>query len=87
MVNIVYLLPGEAMPDHGDDMRWLIIEESDDRQFFGTGGSFKANGDWVGYVSLAENDGSLEAALAAAQNWAAKYDVPTIWVQIKPPGS
>ena len=72
MVDIVYLLPDEGMPDHGDDMRWLMIEESDDRLFLGTGGSVRANGDWVGYASLAENDGSLEAAVAAAQNWAAK---------------
>ena len=72
------------MPDQGDDMRWLIIEASDDGKFFGSGGSFKADGDLVGFGSLAEDDISLEAALAAAQQWAAKYAVPTIWVQLAP---
>lgn len=84
MISVVYLSPGEDMPDHGDNMRWLRIEASDDGRFFGSGGSFKANGDWVGYGSLAEDDVSLEAALAAAQQWAAKYDVPTIWIQLAP---
>jgi len=84
MTSVIYLSPGEDMPDHGDDTRWLRIEASHDGWFFGSGGSFKANGDWVGYGSLAEDDVSLEAALAAAQRWAAKYDVPTIWIQLAP---
>lgn len=84
MANIIYLSPGEDMPDLGDEQRWLTVEASDDGRFFGTGGSFKAGGEWVGYRSLAEGDGSLDAALAAAQRWAAKYNVPTIWVQLMP---
>ena len=87
MAIVVHLSPDEEMPHQGDDQRWLTIEASDDGRFFGSGGSFKANGEWVGYGSLAENDGSLEVALAAAQQWAGKYDVPTIWVQPKPYGS
>ena len=84
MAEVVYLSPDEEIPDLGDDQRWLTIDASDDGRFFGSGGSFKDNGEWVGYGSLAENDGSLEEALRAAQGWAAKYDVPTIWVQLKP---
>lgn len=87
MADVVYLAPDENMPDCGADQRWLAIEASDDGQFFGSGGSFKANGEWVGYGSLAENDASFETTLAAAQQWAATYDVPTIWVQLKPHGS
>lgn len=71
------------MPDVGDEGRWLFIE-TDDGRFFGTGGSWKQSGEWVGYGSLSENDASLDTALAAAQEWAAKYDVPTIWVQSRP---
>ncbi|WP_375390646.1 hypothetical protein [uncultured Sphingomonas sp.] len=87
MVAIIYLSPDEKMPDQGDDQRWLTIDASNDGRFFGSGGSFKANGEWVGYGSLAENDVSLKVALAAAQQWAAEYDVPTIWVQLKSYGS
>ena len=72
------------MPDHGDDGHWLIIEATADGLFRGSGGSCNPSGGWVGYCSLAENDASLEAALAAAQLWAAKYSVPTIWVQLEP---
>lgn len=71
------------MPEVADDGRWLIIE-ADDGKFYGTGGSWKQSGEWVGYISLSENDVSLSAALAAAHEWAAKYDVPTIWVQLSP---
>lgn len=87
MADVIYLSCDEDMPDHGADQRWLIIEASDDGRFFGTGGSFKADDKWVGYGSLAESDLSLESALAAAQQWAEKYDVPAIWVQLKPYGS
>lgn len=87
MVEIVYLSPDEEMPDLGEDQRWLTIDATNDGRFFGSGGSFKDNGEWVGYGSLAEHDRSLEEALKAAQLWAARYDVPTIWVQLKPYGS
>ena len=84
MADVIYLLRHEDMPDHGNDQRWLIIEASGDGRFFGTGASIKADGEWVGYGSLAESDLSLDSALAAAQQWAEKYDVPTIWVQPQP---
>lgn len=84
MSEIIYLSPDEQMPDVGDDQPWLIVEASSDGQFFGSGGSWKANGEWVGYGSLVEDDVSLEKALAAAQQWATKYGVPTIWVQVTP---
>lgn len=87
MASVIYLSPDKEMPDHGDEQRWLMVEASDDGRFFGTGASFKTSGESVGYGSLAENDCSLETALAAAQRWAAKYDVPTIWVQLTPQGS
>lgn len=84
MAEVIYLSSNEGMPDRGDDQRWLIIEATGDGRFFGTGGSFKANGEWVGYGSLAESDLSLGSALVAAQQWAEQYDVQTIWVQPKP---
>lgn len=83
VASVVYLGPGEEMPDVGDEGRWLIIEANDGK-FYGTGGSWKRSGEWVGYGSLSENDVSLDTALAAAHRWAAKYDVPTIWVQLAP---
>ena len=84
MANLIYLPPQEQMPDLGDDQRWLTVEASDDGRFFGTGGSWKADGEAVFYGSLAEDDVSLGKALEAAQAWAAKYRVPTIWVQLTP---
>ena len=83
VARVVYLAPGEEMPDVGDEGSWLIIEANDGK-FYGTGGSWKRSGEWVGYGSLSENDRSLDAALAAARQWAAKYDVSTIWVQLNP---
>ena len=83
VASVVYLGPGEEMPDVRDDGRWLIIEANDGR-FYGTGGSWKRSGEWVGYGSLSEYDVSLDAALTAAHQWAAKYDVPTFWVQLAP---
>jgi hypothetical protein len=87
VTDVVYLEPHEKMPDYGDDMRWLNIFASDDDRFFGSGGSYKANGASVIYCSLSEDDVSFEAALAAAQRWAVKYDVHTICVQLDPNGS
>lgn len=84
MVEVIHLGPNEPMPDLGDRQRWITIEASRDGQFFGTGSSWKANGEWVGYASLAEHDASFEKAMAAAQAWGEKYDVPTIWVQLTP---
>ena len=84
MAEVIYLSAGEHMPDFGDDQRWLIIEATEDGLFFGSGGSWKVDGEWIGYCSLPEDDRSLETALAAARQWAAKYDVPAIWVQLTP---
>lgn len=84
MAEVIYLPLNEQIPDLEDLERWLTVEASDDGRFFGTGSSWKASGDWVGYMSLAEDDVSLEKALAAAQAWAEKYQVPTIWVQLAP---
>ncbi|MES2338933.1 MAG: hypothetical protein V4537_12625 [Pseudomonadota bacterium] len=84
MAAIIYLSPGEQMPDCVDGEPWLIVEASDDGRFFGTGGAWKPSGEWVGYGSLPENDETLASALAAAERWAAKYSVPTIWVQTTP---
>lgn len=83
VASVIYLAPGKEMPDVRDEGRWLIIEANDGK-FFGTGGSWKRSGEWVGYGSLSENDVSIDAALAAAHQWAEKYDVPTIWIQLAP---
>jgi hypothetical protein len=31
--QIIYLAANEAMPEHGDDEPWLIVEASDDGRF------------------------------------------------------
>jgi hypothetical protein len=84
LAEVVYLLPGVEMPDAGDGKPWLIIEAATSGLFYGSGGSYRPNGEWVGYASLAEDDVSLERALAAAERWATKYQVPTIWIQLQP---
>ncbi|WP_299194488.1 hypothetical protein [uncultured Erythrobacter sp.] len=83
MAELVYLRPGEKMPDHEEEP-WLVIEASSDGRFFGTGASRRACGEWVGYGSLAEHVNSLKDALSAAQEWAEKYQVQTIWIQADP---
>lgn len=84
MVDVVYLPPGEQMPEAPDDEPWLTVEASDDGRFFGSGWGRKSSGESVFYVSLAESDVSLEAALAAATEWAARRGVSRIWVQTTP---
>lgn len=81
MAQVVYLAEGDEMPHLGEEARWIIIEHSGDGRFFGSGASWSETGEWVGYGSLSENDVSFEKALAAAQAWAEKYAVPTIWVE------
>ncbi|TCP67939.1 hypothetical protein [Sphingomonas sp. PP-CE-1G-424] len=73
MTKIIYLSPGEQMPDRGDDEPWLIVEASDDGRFFGTGAAWNPSGEWVGYGSLPKNDGAFADAVAAAERWAAEY--------------
>jgi hypothetical protein len=84
MVEIIYLPPGERMPDLTEDEPWLTVEASDDGRFFGTGYGHKPSGEGVFYVSLAESDTSLEAAIAAATHWASERGVRRIWVQRTP---
>lgn len=84
MTEIIYLPSGETMPDMGDDQRWLTIEATSEGLFYGTGASWKEDGEWVGYCSLPEDDVSLETALTPATEWATEYGVPTIWVQVTP---
>lgn len=81
MAQIVQLRSGEGVPD---EQRWLLIEASSDGLFYGTGAGELPTGEPVFYVSLAENDVSLDAALAAAKQWAAERNVPTIYVQTEP---
>jgi hypothetical protein len=82
--EIIYLQPGQQIPDFGRDEHWLAIEASDDGRFFGTGYAHKETGEGVFYASLPESDVSLEVALEAAEQWAAKYQVLCIWVQAAP---
>ena len=79
-VEIIYLGSDEQVPDFTDDELWLVIEPSDDGRFFGTGSARNSGGEAVFYASLPENDASLESALTAATEWAAKYGVARIWV-------
>ena len=86
MSQIIHLPPGEQMPELPEDEPWVIVEAGDDARFFGTGAAFKPSGESVFYASLAESDGSLESAIETARNWAAKYNVPRVWVQAHPEG-
>ena len=73
MAQLIYLTPIERAPykDGDGDELWLIVKPfANDGKFCGTGESRKPTGEWVGYASRAENDVSLEKALAAAQEWA-----------------
>lgn len=84
MTSIIYLGANETMPQVGDNQPWITIEATTDGLFYGTGASWKRSGEWVGYGSLPEDDVDLERAIAAAMEWAKRYDVPTIWVQTNP---
>jgi hypothetical protein len=84
MVARIYLSPGEPMPELPDDAPWLLVEASDDGRFFGTGCGRTSSGEDVFYISLAQSDVSLEAAIAAAEDWARARGVPRIWVRTTP---
>ena len=84
VVELIDLAPGEQMPILPDGETWIVVEASDDGQFFGTGYGKKAGAEDVFYISLAENDGSLEVAIAAATMWAERRGVSWIWVQTTP---
>jgi len=84
MVELIYLSPGEQMPEVADDEPWLTVEASDDGRFFGSGWGRKPSGESVFYVSLSEDDVSLDAAITAATKWAAERGVARIWVQTTP---
>jgi hypothetical protein len=84
MVELVYLAAGKQMPELSGDEPWLTVEASDDGRFFGTGWGRTPSGDTVFYASLPHEDESLEAALAAAKQWASERGVPRIWVRITP---
>ena len=71
--------PDAERPLVADDQPWLYVEETDGL-FFGSGAAWKTSGEWVGYVSLSENDADLDTAVEAALDWARRYNVPTIWV-------
>jgi hypothetical protein len=82
MAEIIYLTPGENVPPNAE--RWLIVEAHSSGLYYGSGAGRLPDGEVVFYASLAESDVSLEAALEAAQRWAADRDVPTIYVQTTP---
>ena len=81
MVELVYLHPDENAPEAVDEVGWLHVEANDEGGFYGTGWSRKPSGESVYYRSLSEDDVSLEAAIAAAMEWAKKYGLSRIWVQ------
>jgi hypothetical protein len=81
VAEIIQLEPGQQMPDFGDDEPRVFVEASGYGGFQGSGWSRKAAGESVFYVSLAEDDATLERATKAAQDWASKYRVRRIWVQ------
>ena len=82
VVEIVYLEPGQE-PDMAGDT-WLVVEADPSGLFYGTGAGLKPCGAGVLYISLAKDDVSLEAALAAALSWAERRQVATIQVQQTP---
>lgn len=84
MVEIFHLAPGEQLPTLRDNETWVVVEASDNGRFFGTGYGLTPKGEDVFYISLAENDGSLDLAIVAATRWAEKRGVPRIWVQTTP---
>ena len=84
MVEVLYLSPGEKPPEADDDEPWLHIDASDDGRFFGSGWGRTPTGESSFYVSLAEDDDSLDAAIKAATAWAKTRGVTRIWVQREP---
>ena len=84
MVDLRYLSVGEVTPEAAHDVPWMIVEASQDGRYFGTGYGVGPSGKDVFYISLPENDVSLDAALGAAKKWAAEHGVACIWVQISP---
>jgi hypothetical protein len=85
VVKIVQLAPGLEPPTDGDC--WICVEADSNGSFYGTGCGRGDDGQTVFYVSLPENDVSLEAAVAAAAEWAERRGVEVVHVQPVPPGA
>jgi hypothetical protein len=79
MADIVYLDQDDLRPETDEKDPWLFIEQQNGK-YFGSGGAWKNSGEWVGYGSLKEDDVSLDLALQAAQKWADRFNVKTIFV-------
>src|SRR5689334_9906976 len=62
------------------DEPYLMVEARDVGWFFGCGPGFNPTRVII-CMSLPENDVSLEAALAAATEWAGRRGVSRIWLQ------
>jgi hypothetical protein len=84
LVEIVRLEPGQELPDVPDDQPWLAVEASDDGRFVGTGWGYKSGGECVFYISLANSDLSLEAAVEAAVSWGSEHGVDRVWLKTDP---
>jgi hypothetical protein len=83
MVEVINLAPGELSPD---GFKALPVPKKRPSSLASTVSHLFVRHfrHLVFYASLAEDDVSLETALAAATDWAVKYGVRRIWVQAIP---
>jgi hypothetical protein len=85
MVEVIRIERRAPWPEAKDDEPWLYVEPFDNSgKFYGSGWARKPGGEGIFYASLPEADVSLDRALAAAQEWAQKHNVPVIYLRTAP---
>lgn len=77
--EIIYLKDGDTDPQ--SDSLWILIEEDESGEWYGTGFGKRNDGEDRVYVSTPESDRSLTHALDAAVKWALSNAVTHVYVR------
>lgn len=84
MVEIRYLQPGRSPPAVSAGEPWLDLYAKTTDAFFGKGAAGVPGGSAVWFEVSWEGALPLEECLRAAQDWAERHGVKTIWIQPAP---
>ena len=77
--RIIDLSQGDSDPPEGE--KWILIEENETGEWFGTGFGSSAEGEETLYISQGDSDESYEAAVSSASDWARNNYVDTIYMR------
>jgi hypothetical protein len=76
---VIELSPSDSDPPEGG--KWVLIEEDENGEWFGTGFGSSVEGEETLYISKGDSDASYEAAISSASDWARSNHVDAIYVR------